>query len=392
MKSYGINCKLKPVKEPIPWWSYALNNGGSPVVIRRKLKYAEGRLNTLAGWEKTYKEEAAKSPLQRHPNALANLRRRVEHAKDRAHHSILILRNCIRFSLARIDPDSPDRDEMVKRRAEFVREQYPRLTKPEALLAEVYFFDNKKPKALAKALGLEHKEMLGQLTALRKKIGMDPIISATGVTNRKFHKELHYYARVIDDYLLAKKAAAGGESANDAMKKLQVSCERTIAHFRNRSGREQDDSDQQAALGILDACKAYEPGKDGKMAKFTTFAAWKIRRKTQTRKSSHCRPGQIMVGGKTKTVGHIDMSVGEEGRGDQFHPVDTSVNPAVRLDVKMALSALSEEDRDIAARHLMNGQALSYIARELGTTNGKIRARMERIKATLAHKLRHHSE
>ena len=335
-KSYAITKPLKGPPTPREWWSYK-KSGACPVVIRRKLEYVVTHLNNLAKVEKSFAEEHAKAEVDRHPKALVNLRTRIENKQQWLDYSIQVLRNCVRFALARINPKSPDHELLRKKREE---------------------------------AGMPYKYRCGR-------------------TNQKFHDELRYYAKVLDQYLLAKTAASGTHLADDAMRKVWKLCGAAIATYKKKSGREQDDAEQQAALGILKACEQYKPGTNGK-AQLSTFASYKIWRATQTRKASDCRPGQIILQGKTKSVGTIHAPDGEEGRADQFHPHARKTDSSVVHDVRSAVATLPDDLRTVAELGFMHGRKAADIAEEMNLTINQVRTRMKQAKERLAFLLRAH--
>lgn len=337
-KSYAIGTPLKGPPAPKEWWSYK-RSGACPVVIERKLKYVVTHLDNLAKVEKLLAEEQGKPEVERHPRALGNLRQRLENKQQWLDYSVQVLRNCVRFALARIEHDSEDHQLLVD---------------------------------------------------LRAKAGM-PYKSKTGRTNKKQHEKLRYYAKVLDQYLLAKTAVSGTSLADDAMKDIWKLCQSTIFMHKRKSGREDDDAEQQAALGILKACEAYEPGKDGKFAQFGTFAAWKIRRATQARKTSHCKPGRMIEGGKNKAIHSIDAATDRDDSGaDAFHPEATTKNKAVIHDVQSALAALPDDLRGVAEDALLYGRKAPDIAERTGETVSQVRYKIRKAKTLLAEMLAEH--
>lgn len=339
-KSYAIAKPLKGPPVPREWWNYK-KSGACPIVIERKLKYVVTHLDNLAKVEQQFAEEAAKAEVDRHPAALENLAIRIKNKQAWLDYSVQVLRNCVRFALARIEPHSED-----------------------------------------------HK----LLKELRAEAGRPYKYGKIGRTNKRFHEKLRFYAKVLDQYLLAKTAASGTSHANTAMKEVWKMCSGAIANYRNKSGRERDDADQQAALGILKACKQYQPGKDGKLAQLTTFASFKIWRATQTRKASHCRPGQTIVKGKTKSVASVDVPSDGEGRSDGFHPSADTVDQAVVHDVRSALAQLPDDLREIAESGLLYGKKAREISEETGLTEVQVRSRLKKAKGILADLLSAHRE
>lgn len=336
LKSYAPCGPLKGPPEPQAWWSYK-KSGACPIVIERKLKYVVTHLNNLAEAEQLYKEEEAKPELDRHPDALQNLKLRVENRRAWLDYSIQVLRNCLRFALARIEGGSED---------------------------------NKLLRELRAEAGMPYKNL-------------------TGRTNKRKHDKIRGYSKVLDQYLLAKTAVSGTSRANDAMKAVWKICAKAVGVHKHKSGRERDDAQQQAALGILKACKAYEPGENGKFAQLSTFASYKIWRATQARKASHCKPGKTIEGGKTKAVFSISAPTAEDGT-DVFHPSATGVDQVLVHDVRSALDSLPDNIRSIAYDGLLMGTKAADIAESEGLTISQVRSRLRKAKAVLAELLVDH--
>ncbi|MCI0560127.1 MAG: sigma-70 family RNA polymerase sigma factor [Nitrososphaera sp.] len=305
------------------WWSHNDRRGGCPCVLKRKLGYVITRLNDLAKWEKRFNEASEDEPSR---SKLEKLQARISNKEQWLDYSVETLRGAVRFALARIESDTEDHAEMLRLRAE---------------------------------------------------AGM-PFKHATGRTNAKWHAELKYYRDVLEQYLLAKTAVSGTSRASPAMEEVWKLCSKAVATYQATSGREVDDAMQQAALGIMRAASKFNPAHGG-LAKFTTYAGHWIRRMTQVRSTDDCKPGQIMIKGKVKTIGHIDVSSEDDERSDKYHPQTDSSDHTMQFDVNRALQALSEDDRDIAVRRLLNRETLQSISETTGIPLVKLRTKLEEI-------------
>lgn len=216
-----------------------------------------------------------------------------------------------------------------------------------------------------------------------------PSVKGRGKTNKHYHEQILHYVRVFESWKLAKTAAAGHSKSNEAMEKLMSYSEAVVAVFRRKSGREADDADQQAMLGLLQAANEYDPLNE-KRASFNTFARWKIMRATQIRKASHCAPGKTMVNGKIVTRGHIEVT-DEESRSDAFHPV-TQHDDARELDVQHALAQLTEDERELIDQHVMQNVSIRQLAEERGQSVHVLRNTIKKAKEKLARLLEAHRE
>lgn len=336
--NYGIRPSLKGPPGVTPWWSHNERRGGCPCVIKRKLGYVITRLSDLSKWENLYHVEAEKPEDARHPLALEHLKMRIDNKEQWLDYSVETLRGAVRFALARIESSSED-----------------------------------------------HQIMLD----LRAAAGM-PFKHATGRTNARWHNELRYYSDVLEQYLIAKTAVSKTSRSSAAMEELWDLCGNAVNTFKANSGREVDDAMQQAALGIMRAASKFDPGHGG-LAKFRTYASHWIRRMTQVRKTDDCKPGQIMVGGKIKSVKNIEISSEDDGRSDQFHPETDNTDVGVRFDVSQALAQLSEADRSLVERRLVHGESLAVISEATGISVGKLKTRIDFLTERLQNSLRNYS-
>jgi len=342
-KSYARSKPLKGPPAVTPWWAFNVRTGGqpSPVVIRRKLGYVTTRMNNLAKWEKVYAEEEAKPEDERHPKALDNIRVSVKNAERWLQYSAQTLRNAVRFALARIEHDSEDHIELRRLRTDH-------------------------------GMAFVHK-------------------TGIGVRNKEFHADLRYYAKVLDEFLLAKTAVSGTSGADAAMQEIWKLCKKAIAVYKGKSGRETDDAEQQAALGIMRACKKFDPGKGG-LARFATYSSHWIRRMSQARKASDCRPGLTIKGGEYKFVGTLNVSTEDsDDRADKFHPKAKVADVNLQLDVRKALDALPELERELAERHLLGNEKVKALAEEKNISVGQVRSALLTAKEQLAKLLKSHA-
>jgi RNA polymerase sigma factor (sigma-70 family) len=388
-KSYAIARPLAGPPMPQAWWSYHLNNGGSPVVIKRKLGYVVTALSELARWETVLKQELARSADERHPDAIQNLNRRIANANDWANYSIQVLRNCVRFALARIT-DGPDAEEMRSKRLETAEREISLLPADEAKVARL-IFQGGGYRRVASELSISDADAREMIDRVKGKIRVAPLLRASGRRNKKWHDELRYYAQVLDSYLLAKEAVSGTSRSDAAMAILWRDLSKVVSFHKSKSGREMDDAEQQAALGLLAACREFLPGKDGKFAQLPTFAQWKIRRETQVRKNSQFRPGLTTIGGKLKATKSLDIH-DESGRADQYHPEGVEDNNVVVNDVASALATLSEDERALVESALIRGESIAKISAATGDSVQRIRTKLAELKERLGEMLKSHQE
>ena len=367
----------QPVRE---WSTMDPSKDGSPCVIKRRFKYWQTNLKRLSKAEArlaAYRERPIK---RQHRADIEALGQRIENRLNWVQFSADTLRNSVRFARARISPNTEDYKVLMQ--------LCPSCKIDTATL--------RVPKPFV-SVKLENGK-----TQLRCEscFSDEPLVTAThgvkrrprGRLNKKFHKELRYYDKVLDQFFLAKKACAGNSMSADALEELMSLTGKTIGHFKNQSARERDDADQQAVLGLLEAAGKFNPDPDvSKLAKFTTYASLWIRRRTQARKTSHCKPGMAIIKSKHVSTARIETNDGEDGHADRFHPGARSVNVGLKLDVAEAMSRLDERSQSIVMDHLVYKATLKELAEKCGLSISKIRTVIGNAKEQLAEDLASHN-
>lgn len=360
-----------------PWNTMDPSKDGSPCVIKRRFKYWQTNLKYFADAEKALKDYTAKA---RQTSRVVNrLEGRVAKAAERAEFSAQTLRNSVRFALARITPGSEDYKQLSR--------QCPKC-KTDATQSSLH-------KPFVTAYLENGKSELRCIFCFNKspatKYRFNSSRRPLGRSNQKFHKELNYYNRELDNFFTAKRAAAGCSGSDEAMKKLLSMTQRTINHFKYKSAREADDAAQQGMMGLLEAAKKFDPGQSN-LAKFTTYASFWIRRRAQARKSSHCRPGLAMTGGKHIGVTSMETSASnEDGRGDSLHPTASITDTGLKMDINTALAKLDDESREMLLENTYHGMTMKSLAEKYNYTPAQVRNILKKAKAIMAEELSAHA-
>ncbi len=327
------------------WWRLNLITGNPQQVVKSRREQLQSSLEEISRWEKALKEEKEKPLAERNTLAIESFVKQVSSAKERFGAEAQALRNCVRFAVACKSPDSED---------------------------------------------------FAELTARRSRAGF-PTISTTSTEISKDNlKDLVVFASTVEEYILAKQVAAKNSLSDPAMKKVWEMCSSAVLMFkRTNFVREEDDTEQQAALGVLRACELYEPnGK--KAAKLATYATYWIRRKVEARKGTQCRPGMTRIKGKIVNYLSIDAqnsetNSGERGQSARFHPTVDGNLIGVALDVRNALAKLKDDEREVAERMLLYSEKPLACAEDLGISVAKVKVLLKRAKESLARTLADHA-
>jgi len=328
------------------WWSLNLRSADTRTVVQKRRQYLQTALQAITRWENSLKEEKSKPLDERNSLDLASYAKQITSAKRWFESEAQSLRNCVRFAVACETPNSEDYAELV---------------------------------------------------AKRSKAGIRTI--QTAQVSKDELKELQVFAATVEEYILAKQVAAGNSLSNEAMKRVWELCSSAVTTFkRSNFVREEDDTAQQAALGVLRACELYEPSGQ-KAAKLATYATHWIRRKVEARNGSHCKPGLTRLpGGKLVNYCSIEPSTSPSSEGgtqghhrpDQFHPKHEE-DAGLKLDVHAAIAELGEAERQVAQRVLLNGEKTNECAAAMGINTAKVRSLLGKAKKNLAKLLVSHS-
>lgn len=331
--------------EPVAWYDLNPRRDGSPCVIRRVFERYKTAVNRLGRAEtKLAEAEKANAPERK----LTELKGKVAHFGKRENYARQVLQNTVRFALARIRPNSDDGKELARR----------------------------------------HPEVK---------------VSTRGARNKKHHKQIEYYANVVDEYILAKTMRSGATGSKEAAEQLMARSSNLISFHKIKSPREGDDAEQQAFFGIDRACEKFMPhrGFDGKdeeinagstrgLARLSTYASNWIRRMMEARKSSECPPGMYVgPGAKKGYTSSLHVEAGDDNHADRFHPA-VEVDQGFKNDVDEALKMLDPLERELVTRVLMHGTPLNDIAREKEISARKLGRVMGGAKEKLAHLLSAH--
>ena len=326
------------------WWRLNLNHNltptSAPRIVKKRRELLQIALEEVTRWEKALKEEKAKPLAERNTLAVESFTKQISAAKENFETEAQRLRNCVRFAVACNSPESEDFAELSERRI---------------------------------------------------RAGIPTVSTTSAEVSKDSLKELVVFASTVEEYILAKQAAAGNSFSNPAMKKVWEMCSTAVAVYkRSNYVREEDDTEQQAALGVLRACELYEPnGK--KAAKLATYATYWIRRKVEARTGTQCRPGMTRIGGKLVNYLSIEAQSDDGGSPDLFHPQTDGDKVGVKLDVRVALSKLKEDERAVAEEMLLHGVKPRDCARSLKISDAKVKVLLSRAKENLARLLSAHS-
>lgn len=363
-----------------PWATMDHTKDGSPCVIKRRFGYWQTNLNRLSRAEKKLSDYRAQPKSKQHDVDITALQARIDNRLAWVEFSAATLQNSIRFARARITPDGEDYKLLMK--------LCPQCgTDTETLDAEKPFVTGKLESGKRRVCCLACCDS-GEYVSVKKEIDRRPI----GRMNKKFHDDLRYFDRVLEQFFLAKKSVAGNSLSADAFSELRDLTGKTVGHFKNQSAREADDAEQAAVLGLMEAARKFDPDpKVSKRAKFTTYASLWIRRRAQARKTSHCKPGVAIIKGKHVSTARIDMTDNDEGHADRFHPGTSKPNLALKIDVAEALADLDEQTRDLITDHLIHRVTLVTLEERTGLSISKIRGIINSGKAKLATALAAHA-
>ena len=305
---------LQGPPEVIPWEK---RERASPVEIRRAFTYLTTRNKRVAQAEALLTKVSALPAEERHPDAIQNLKDRVENARDWLHHSTDVLDSLVKFALARIDG----------------------------------------------TLQRESRRPLGR-------------------ANKKWHTTLRYYAAVLEEFKLAKSAAAGHSGSSDALAALIHRSKAVVKFYSNRSNREYDDAEQEAMLGILKAAEAFDPAHSN-LARFNTYAQWKVRRATEARTNAVLKPGKTYnAEGKVVTRFSVDAFT-DDDNPDSNHPATEDQEGGLSTDLTAALATLTPDERVIVQHHLNEKMSIRALSEKIGISAQRLSSKIEDIKVRL---------
>ena len=329
-----------PYTGPPPVLDWRERKTASLCEMNRAGERLRGRHKELAEAEALLERVRKLDGKDRHPDAIANLEKRVANRRAWLAFSAATLDSIVRFAQARIDNDPT-------------------------------IGPNRKNEHLRK-------------TARRRR---------RGVTNRRYHEQVRHWSKVVDSYKWALEATAGHSGSSQALLKLKDLCQGAIRKYVAESPREASDAEQMALLGILRAAEDYDPSHK-KMAQFNTLAKNWIRRKTQVRRASACGPGKTLVKGKVRTVKSIEAerqnSDGESASVDLLHPATMGEDAGLSVDLARAFATLADDERAVAEHRLVQGLTFRQVAAELDLTKAQVerifrRAQQKLQKALAAH-------
>ena len=380
MRKSTLSSDLKGPPPVRDWSTMDPSKDGSPCVIKRRFQYWQTNLKRLSAAEKTLREYQERPESKQRDVDIRALEQRVSNRLRWVEFSSETLRNSIRFARARITPNSDDYKVLMNLCSKCHTDTSTLgFEKP---FVSVTMESGKTEMRCESCVDSE------PYTKVRRGVKRRP----RGRLNQKFHRELRYYDRVLDNFMLAKKACAGNSFSAEALEKLLDITGKTIGHFKNQTAREKDDAEQQAVLGLLEAARKFDPNPEvSKLAKFTTYASIWIRRRTQARKTSHCKPGVAIFKNKHHATARIETNDSEEGHADRFHPGAKVVDPGLQIDVASALSKLDDQTRELVTEHLIHKRTLSELEEKTGLSVSRIRTIVGNAKEQLATELAAHS-
>ena len=204
-----------------------------------------------------------------------------------------------------------------------------------------------------------------------------------GRTNRRWHQTLRYYAAVLEEFKTAKCASAGHSASSDALIKLIRHSKSVVSFYVSRSKRESDDAEQEAMLGLLKAAEAFDPAH-AKMARFNTYAQWKIRRAVEARTAAVLKPGTT-YDAEGRHVWSRSVETQDDGdvHPDIFHPTTKDQSPGLSEDLRSALSILTEDERAIVQRRFVDYESVRHISLSMGIPQHRLAKRIVDIQARL---------
>lgn len=207
-------------------------------------------------------------------------------------------------------------------------------------------------------------------------------------------REIRHLIQSVEDWKRVLVVRYRLENQSEVYTELRAKLSRVISFHAHRSAREVEEAEQQADLGILKAVEQWDP-TDSRLAKFSTYTNFKIRREAQARKDSHTAPGkQIRSGGKVECQGSINAPIGDDGsQGEELlGPVseDSVARSAVQMDVRQALANLPL-DQAVVLQAKASGQTLKEIAAEQGLTVARVRTLLAKAKETMRDLLAEHA-
>lgn len=331
----------KPYAGPPPVVSVADRKTASLCEMNRAGKRLQTRHRNLAKAESTLARVSALAAKDRHPDAIENLKARVENAKQWLSYSVSTLGSIVQFAVARLNNDpmiGHNRKNLHRRKTEHHRQR--------------------------------------------------------GTTNRRYHDQIRHWARVVEHYQWAIEATAGHSQSSQALLRLKKLCQPSIRKYVKESPREASDAEQMALLGILRAAESYDPSHK-RMAQFNSFAQHWIRRKTQARRGSACAPGKTILKGKIRTTKSIEAerknANGDVASSDLFHPSTMGEDAGLAMDISAAMSDLDDLSRAIVNERLIKGRTLKDIASEKGLSKSQVDRLFKKARSELQRKLAAHA-
>jgi RNA polymerase sigma factor (sigma-70 family) len=332
---------LKGPEPVVGWLDVNPRRGASPCVLKRKFGYIVTHHTRLATQEKNLQAIQAhlrgrRSISRTDERRLAEAEARVENQRKWLDFSVQTMENALRYAVARISPDTKD--------GKLLRKERPRN------------------------------------------------YSSTERMCKDTLRWIRYFSTVMEEFNLAKAAAAGHSGSNAALQELMRRSSKVMAYWKSRSGREKDDANQGAIIGLLEAAEQFNPCH-GKFARFTTFAGSRVRRRSQVRAARDCKPGTTLVTDKVtkkrKQVnrGTLDVADDCDDHADRYHPTAQSTDTALVMDVRRALKSLGPQDAEIATRRFQGNETVKDLAEEFGVTTGVMRRRINQIQERLATRL-----
>lgn len=367
-------------KGPAPvrlWHLMDAKKDGCPCVIKRRFKYWQTNLQELTKAENKLEETRERRLGKKLTKQFSDLEHRVANRKRWVEFSIATLKNSVRFARARISPGSHDYNVLFNRCPKCLVDSTQLGAQPFVTAR----LSNGKTELRCKTCCNNYPSEKLTFNRSRRPLGR---------SNKQLHRTLRYYESVTDSFIVAKKAAAGNSYSEQAMLELLKSAASSIRHFTYKTCRERDDAEQQAIIGLLEAARKFDPA-NSKLAKFTTYASFWLRRRMQARKTSHCKPGIAIIKGIHKTTGRIDLGDSEEGRADQFHPGAKTINFALQVDMADALEKLDSLQRELLRANAVHRIPLRVLAERHDLPIGKVRLLVKKAKDEMKILLKSHA-
>lgn len=153
----------------------------------------------------------------------------------------------------------------------------------------------------------------------------------------------------------------------------------TVAQKFGKNGADFDDLVSAGMVGLLQGAQKmvngeYDPERSAESTFLSVWISGAIRRELKNLNNTVRVPEWALTAGETVECGSI---------ADDFDVADESTESALSTDLTALLGTISEDDRNLLIRNVVNGESVRAIGESLGVSGAAVSKRIRKIRETL---------